>query len=65
MTKAQPHMAPPAPQPSAAETVFFGIPLKARATAKNWDWTVRDFNRTLADGFRQVRWVPISRSWCQ
>lgn len=44
----------PEPQPAAAQTVFFGIPLKARATAKNWDWTVRDFNRTLASIYNQT-----------
>jgi hypothetical protein len=48
-------MTPQKPQHiSAEQTVFFGIPLKARATAKNWDWTVRDFNRTLASVYNQT-----------
>ncbi|HXV24965.1 MAG TPA: glycosyltransferase family A protein, partial [Alphaproteobacteria bacterium] len=47
----------PRPRPTTADpaqTVFFGIPLKARATAKNWDWTVRDINRTLASIYNQT-----------
>src|SRR5206468_12634497 len=48
-------MTPQKPQHiSAEQTVFFGIPLKARATAKNWDWTVRDFNRSLASIYNQI-----------
>jgi len=53
MTK-NPHTDPQAPHAPAAQTVFFGIPLKARAVSKNWDWTVRDFNRTLASIYNQT-----------
>jgi hypothetical protein len=54
MTNVNPHTGPQAPHASAAQTVFFGIPLKARAVSKNWDWTVRDFNRTLASIYNQT-----------
>ena len=54
MTTTAAHTPSPAPHASAEQTVFFGIPLKARATAKNWEWTVRDFNRTLASIYNQT-----------
>jgi hypothetical protein len=54
MTNANPHTGPQAQHAPAAQTVFFGIPLKARAVSKNWDWTVRDFNRTLASIYNQT-----------
>ena len=42
-----------APVSSAMNVVFFGIALKARATAKSWALVVRDFNRTLASIYNQ------------
>jgi hypothetical protein len=54
MTNANPYTGPQGPHAPAAQTVFFGIPLKARAVSKNWDWTVRDFNRTLASIYNQT-----------
>jgi hypothetical protein len=38
----------------AADRVYFGMPLKARRTAKNWSQTVLDFNRTLASIYSQT-----------
>jgi hypothetical protein len=54
MTDAQLPTAPILPQATQPQTLFFGIPLKARSVAQNWDWTVRDFNRTLASIYNQT-----------
>ncbi|HSD35560.1 MAG TPA: glycosyltransferase family A protein, partial [Alphaproteobacteria bacterium] len=42
-----------APLADPARTVFFGIPLRARATAIDWSKTCRDFSRTLASIYNQ------------
>ena len=53
MTTSEPLTAPILPQATQPQTLCFGIPLKARSVAQNWDWTVRDFNRTLASIYNQ------------
>lgn len=47
-------MSPLVYRSSEPQTVYFGIPLKARSAARNWEWTVRDFNRTLASIYNQT-----------
>lgn len=59
--------AEPALKPTIADparTVFFGIPLKARATAKNWDWCATSTGR-WPTASAKLGGSPISRSWCQ
>jgi hypothetical protein len=54
MTEAASFSPTQAPPADPTRTVFFGIPLKARVTARNWSNTVRDFNRTLASIYNQT-----------
>ena len=54
MTEAASFSPTQAPPADPTRTVFFGIPLKARVTARDWTTTVRDFNRTLASIYNQT-----------